>query len=161
MEPERVHRFGSVTVALIPRRVAEEGLSGMADGRLLRDAIETDPVGWLGEAHVTRFGHSTGLLVKLLDTAQRLPVHAHPDRAFAAEQLSSQFGKKEAWRVVATRQGRGDVWVGLAATSPSSKARRRIPERPAHRGGRRQACRRRGRCARARTAIEAAHLKMH
>jgi mannose-6-phosphate isomerase len=120
-----------VTVALNPGRVAEEGLSHVADGRLLRDAIEADPVDWLGEASVTRFGHSTGLLVKLLDAAQRLPVHAHPNRAFAAAQLASQFGKTEAWHVLATRQDRGDVWVGLAAPVDARTYRRWVDEQNA------------------------------
>jgi mannose-6-phosphate isomerase len=89
------------------------GLSRLEDGRLLRDAIGADPIGWLGEDHVASFGTSTGLLVKLLDAAERLPVHAHPDRAFAARELGSPFGKTEAWIVVATRGDDAHVWVGL------------------------------------------------
>ncbi len=92
----------------------DEGLSRLADGRLLRDAIAADPNAWLGEEHLARFGTSTGLLVKLLDAAERLPVHAHPDRAFAREAFDSPFGKTEAWIVLDTRDGEADVWVGLA-----------------------------------------------
>ena len=91
----------------------EEGLSRVADGTLLRDVIAADPVAWLGEAHVARFGPETGLLVKLLDSAERLPVHAHPGRDFARAELGSAFGKTEAWIVVDTREGEGTVWVGL------------------------------------------------
>ncbi len=106
--------LGSVTPARNPGRDdPEEGLSRFADGRLLRDAVETDPIGWLGEAHVARFGTSTGLLTKLLDAAERLPVHAHPDRAFAREALGSEFGKTEAWIVLDTRSEESEVWVGL------------------------------------------------
>ena len=105
----------SVTPASNPgRRVdPEEGLTRLADGRLLRDAIESGPAYWLGPDHVRRFGATTGLLVKLLDSAERLPVHAHPDRAFAREQLASEFGKTEAWFVIATREETAAVWVGL------------------------------------------------
>ena len=47
---------------------------------------------------------TTGVLVKLLDAAIRLPVHAHPTRAFARRHLGSAFGKAEAWIVLGTRQ---------------------------------------------------------
>jgi mannose-6-phosphate isomerase len=105
--------IASVTEAANPGRDdPEEGLSRLADGRLLRDAIEEDPHGWLGDQHVERFGITTGLLVKLLDAAERLPVHAHPDRTFARARLGSQFGKTEAWVVLATRKASGEVWVG-------------------------------------------------
>jgi mannose-6-phosphate isomerase len=105
---------GSITSASNPGRDdPEEGLTRLADGRLLRDAVEADPVAWLGEEHVARFGASTGVLVKLLDSAERLPVHAHPDREFARRRLHSQFGKTEAWYVLRTRGDEAEVWVGL------------------------------------------------
>jgi mannose-6-phosphate isomerase len=93
---------------------SELGLARLEDGRLLRDAIAAFPEPWLGRAHVDRFGTSTGLLVKLLDPAERIPVHAHPDRRFAAERLGEPFGKTEAWIVVGTREARAQVWVGLS-----------------------------------------------
>jgi mannose-6-phosphate isomerase len=99
---------GSITPASNPGRdEPEAGLSRLEDGRLLRDAIAADPAGWLGDAD------HPGLLVKLLDSAERLPVHYHPDRAFAREHLGSPFGKTEAWIVLATRADEGEVWVGL------------------------------------------------
>ena len=53
---------------------------------------------------VERVGRPTvGVLVKLLDPAERLPVHAHPTRAFARQHLDSFFGKTEAWIILATR----------------------------------------------------------
>jgi mannose-6-phosphate isomerase len=107
--------IGSLTQAINPgRHEPEAGLSRLADGRLLRDAVAEDPVAWLGTAHVKRFGSdTTGLLVKLLDPAERLPVHAHPSRPFASRHLDSRFGKTEAWFIVDTREGEGEVWVGL------------------------------------------------
>ncbi len=104
----------SVTGAANPGRDEPgAGLSRLADGRLLRDAIAADPDVWLGREHLDRFGTSTGLLVKLLDAAERLPVHFHPSRDFARANLGSPFGKTEAWIVVATRAESGAVWVGL------------------------------------------------
>ena len=106
--------LGSTTPARNPGGAeAEEGLSRLSDGRLLRDVVAGDPTGWLGDAHVARFGSSAALLVKLLDAAERLPVHAHPDRAFASRELGSPFGKTEAWVVLDTRDDDARVWVGL------------------------------------------------
>jgi mannose-6-phosphate isomerase len=104
---------GSLTVARNPGRdEPEAGLTRLVDGRLLRDAVLDDPVAWLGDAEAT----GTGVLVKLLDSAERLPVHAHPDRAFAERHLGSRFGKTEAWIVVATRQSSAEVWIGQRET---------------------------------------------
>lgn len=50
-----------------------------------------------------RFGPTTGVLVKLLDSAMRLPIHCHPSREFARATLGSPFGKAEAWIVIGTR----------------------------------------------------------
>jgi mannose-6-phosphate isomerase len=93
--------IGSIVEARNPGQ--EDGLSRLADGRLLRDAIAADPAYW-GEPRV---------LVKLLDSSERLPVHAHPGRPFAREHLGSPYGKTEAWVVVATRGDDADVWLGL------------------------------------------------
>lgn len=87
----------------------ELGLSHLSDGRLLRDAVEAEPVRWLGEAHVARWGVDTRLLVKLLDAGQRLPVHAHPDGDFAATHLGRAHGKAEAWYILEA----GTVHLGL------------------------------------------------
>src|ERR687887_1062582 len=95
------------------RQQADEGLTRLEDGRLLREAVAQEPEAWLGPAHVERFGVTTGLLVKLLDPAERILVHTHPDRAFAASHLGSEFGKTEAWIVLATREGAGEAFVGL------------------------------------------------
>ena len=62
---------------------SDRGPSRLADGTLVRNAIEADPEGYLGAEHVARFGTSTALLVKLLDAGQRLPFHFHPGRRFA------------------------------------------------------------------------------
>jgi mannose-6-phosphate isomerase len=76
------------------------GRSVLPDGSLLADAIAAEPIGWLGAEHVARHGADPALLVKLLDPGQRLPVHVHPDRAFARSHLASGYGKSEAWIVL-------------------------------------------------------------
>lgn len=76
------------------------GLTTLPDGNLLKDTVEADPLHWLGREHVERFGSDTKILVKLLDAGQRLPVHIHPERAFAAHHLQRQHGKAEAWYIL-------------------------------------------------------------
>lgn len=83
----------------------DQGLTRLADGRLLRDAIRTDPVGVLGPDHVAVFGPDPALLVKLLDAQQRLSIHLHPDRPFARARLGSRYGKTEAWHVLSADPG--------------------------------------------------------
>lgn len=81
------------------------GLTVLEDGRLLRDAIAADPVGFLGEDHAGAHGADTLLLVKLLDTAERLFVHFHPDDASARAVLREPHGKTEAWAVLDVADG--------------------------------------------------------
>ena len=78
--------------------LAPSGLSTLADGRLLAEAIAADPHRWLGPGRT-----DTGILVKLLDAGQRLPLHVHPDRRFATAHLASPYGKTEAWVIVSAR----------------------------------------------------------
>ncbi|GMA84888.1 phosphomannose isomerase [Angustibacter aerolatus] len=87
----------------------ELGLARLADGTLLRDAVRADPVGWRGRDDGDP--GDTGVLVKVLDAGQRLPVHVHPTREFATTHLGCAYGKTEAWYVL---QAEADaaVWVG-------------------------------------------------
>src|SRR5215210_2583312 len=88
------------------------GLSRLPDGTLVRDALDADPEAFLGPAHTARFGTDPALLVKLLDAGQRLPVHFHPDGAFAERALGLRHGKTEAWLIVEADLG-ASVWVGF------------------------------------------------
>jgi mannose-6-phosphate isomerase len=88
------------------------GLTDLGPAGLLVDLVDADPDGWLGAAHVARWGSSPAVLVKLLDAGQRLPVHAHPDRSFASRHLGCAFGKTEAWVALDVPDGGGTVYVG-------------------------------------------------
>ena len=90
----------------------DAGLTHLGEAGLLRDLVEADADGWLGAAHVARWGSSPALLVKLLDAGERLPVHVHPDRSFARRHLDCPFGKTEAWVVLDAPAGGGTVFVG-------------------------------------------------
>ena len=113
MRPEEW--IGSITTRF---GEAEQGLSHLSDGTLLRDAIKADPDGWLGADHVTNFGLSTEILVKLLDPDQRLPVHYHPNKAFAKAYLGLDHGKTEAWIILEAPVGSG---VGLGFVAKQNK----------------------------------------
>ncbi len=88
------------------------GLSPTAAGVLLRDVIAADRLGWIGSAVAPHGAGDNGLLVKLLDPAQRLPVHVHPDRPFAVAHLDCPYGKTEAWYVLATDGDEPSIWLG-------------------------------------------------
>ena len=45
-----------------------------------------------------------GILVKLIDSAIRLPVQVHPNKTFSKKHLSSNFGKTESWIILGTRE---------------------------------------------------------
>ncbi|GAB3597220.1 class I mannose-6-phosphate isomerase [Microbacterium tumbae] len=95
------------------------GLTRLPDGRLLRDAIAADPIGFLGEDHTRRHGANTLLLVKLLDTAERLFVHFHPDDRFASTVLHEPRGKTEAWAIVDVEDG-VDGYAAVGFSRPVS-----------------------------------------
>ena len=92
------------------------GLSELPDGGLLTEAIEADPVGWLGREHVAAFGSNPRLLTKLLDAGQRLFVHAHPDDQFAARHHFAN-GKAEAWFVLTG----GPIHLGLRESATTDE----------------------------------------
>ncbi len=120
LQPSPEDWIGSVTTRW---GLAPAGLTRLSDGRLLASAIEEDPEGFLGPEHVSQFGNDPGLLVKLLDAAERLFIHAHPDDAFASRHLGCAHGKTEAWIVLAT-VGEGEVFAGFTRpVSPDELAR--------------------------------------
>ncbi|WP_166979123.1 class I mannose-6-phosphate isomerase [Paramicrobacterium fandaimingii] len=85
------------------------GLTVLPNGQLLRDAISTNPVAWLGDEHVRSYGPDSMLLVKLLDAGERLPVHIHPGGVFARAHLGARHGKAEAWHILDA----GEIHLGF------------------------------------------------
>jgi mannose-6-phosphate isomerase len=108
------------------------GVTVLEPGLTLRDAVASDPLGFLGPEHVERHGAETMLLVKLLDTAERLFVHLHPDDAFAAARLNEPRGKTEAWIIVAVEEGaegaEGYAALGFTREVSSDEAARWFAE---------------------------------
>ena len=77
-----------------------EGVSKIKGTDLyLNDATEKYKAEILGDRE------DIGILTKILDSAIRLPVQAHPDKAFSEKYFSSKYGKEESWIILATRPG--------------------------------------------------------
>lgn len=104
------------------------GISRLADGTLLTDAIAQDPQGWLGPDLAAALDGDTGLLVKLLDAGERLPVHCHPSRPFARRHLNSFYGKTEGW-VVMRAEPHATVWLGFHHPVSTHEVRRWVDAR--------------------------------
>ena len=110
-EPRHGHRVPEDWVASTTALAGHEhvGMTVMPGGTRLIDEIAAEPLGWLGPAHLERYGLDTKLLVKLLDAGERLPVHAHPGTDFAQARLGRRHGKAEAWYVLSSCE----VYLGL------------------------------------------------
>lgn len=105
---------------------SEIGLARTTDGELLRDLVAADPAAWIGPDHAkAQSAGDTGLLVKLLDARQRLPVHVHPQRAFAASHLDCPYGKTESWFVLDAEPGTAFHLGWREPVDPDELARRR------------------------------------
>ncbi|HNW87615.1 MAG TPA: class I mannose-6-phosphate isomerase [Candidatus Limiplasma sp.] len=89
--------------------IADEGLSHLAaTGETLKAYIEANPTAALGEAHTARYGAQPGMLLKLIDAAERLTVQVHPDRETAMALFHSPFGKTECWHILGGRTVNGE-----------------------------------------------------
>lgn len=94
-----------------------EGLNRLfRAGMTLKEYIAADPVKALGYGHAQSVGESLGVLVKLIDSAERLGIQCHPDREKAMEFFNSPFGKTECWHIVGGREIDGEkpcVYMGF------------------------------------------------
>ena len=94
-----------------------EGLNRLAAADMtLKDFISANPAAALGAAHVARTGESLGVLVKIIDAAERLGLQCHPDREKARKFFNSPFGKTECWHIVGGREIDGEkpyVYMGF------------------------------------------------
>ncbi|WP_214110535.1 class I mannose-6-phosphate isomerase [Acrocarpospora catenulata] len=119
---------GSLTAlpaALLPPGYPQDTGVSRTDRGSLRDLVKAAPQAWLGEELAAAHGAESGLLVKLLDAGERLPVHCHPTRDFARAHLGSRFGKTEGWIVLAAAPG-ARVWLGLRERVAAEELRRWI-----------------------------------
>jgi mannose-6-phosphate isomerase len=110
---------GSATRAWTPPSTppSEDGLGDAeieGERHRIADLLRVHPAAVAGPASQAPGSPTVGVLVKLLDSAVRLPVHCHPSRSFARRHLGSFFGKAEAWLIQETRDPDGaDIWLGF------------------------------------------------
>ena len=94
-------------------RPSDEGLSFLntPSGIIqLKDLILSDSELFLGKKHVKEFG-TTGVLIKILDSKERLTIQVHPDKEYARTMLNSSFDKTESWYVLDSREINGEKSV--------------------------------------------------
>ncbi len=97
----------STTRALNPgREDIVEGLCTLVgdETTTLKSLIEAFPAEILGKQHQATWGDTLGVLVKQIDSAERLTVQVHPDNPTAQKLFNSPFGKTESWHIVSTRE---------------------------------------------------------
>lgn len=76
-----------------------EGLSIVkGEDITFNELLEAEPLLMLGDRK------KYDVLVKMLDSAVRLPLQAHPDREFSEKHFGSRYGKTEMWLILATRE---------------------------------------------------------
>lgn len=86
-----------------------EGLSIVSGTDIsLADLIKENPEKLLGKKHIEKFGCNLGVLVKVLDAAERLTIQVHPTRAKAKELFDSDYGKTECWHIIGGREIDGE-----------------------------------------------------
>jgi len=94
-------------------RPKDEGLSYLktpAGDIQLKYLIESEPDIFIGKKLAKKYG-STGLLIKMLDSKERLTIQVHPDKEYARTMLNSPFGKTEAWYILNNREIEGEKSV--------------------------------------------------
>ena len=57
---------------------------------------------------MAKYGETPAVLTKLLDSAEQLPMQVHPAREDAKTYFNADYGKTEAWLVLATREINGE-----------------------------------------------------
>lgn len=98
--------------------VKEEGMSHLPEyGNItLKELIGSAPSFYLGEKHAKKYGAQPGVLVKLIDSGERLTVQVHPDREQALKLFGSNYGKTESWHILDTRMaedGPACIYIGF------------------------------------------------
>lgn len=102
--------LGSMVEAVNPgmEEIPHEGLIRVAtpDGLVfLRDLVEAEKEFYLGQSIHKDGSFRLSFLFKILDSAMRLHVQAHPTTAFANEVMNQPYGKLECYYILSVREG--------------------------------------------------------
>ena len=99
-----------------------EGISKITGTDIyLNEALKEYKTEMLGEKN------EIGILTKLIDSAVRLPVQAHPDKEFSRKYFNSSHGKEESWIILATRPG-AKIYYGFRDSVSLSDFEKAIDE---------------------------------
>ncbi len=99
-------------------RPVDEGLSMLqtpSGTHSLKELVASNAELFLGKKLAKKFG-TTGVLIKMLDSKERLTIQVHPDKEYARTMLNSAFGKTESWYVLNNRKINGKksvVYMGF------------------------------------------------
>lgn len=108
----------STVIARGKNRPANEGLSLMqtsSGNHSLKELVASNVELYLGKDLAKKFG-TTGVLIKMLDSKERLTIQVHPDKEYASAMLNSAFGKTESWYVLNNREIDGEksfIYMGF------------------------------------------------
>lgn len=97
----------STVRALQTYGISDESISKIEpveDKGNIEELIKLYPEDILGSEHISRYGNKLNILVKLLDSAIRLPLQCHPEKSFSRRHLNANYGKAEAWFILETRR---------------------------------------------------------
>ncbi|MBE6538684.1 MAG: hypothetical protein E7671_04375 [Ruminococcaceae bacterium] len=103
--------ISSFTEAKNKDYVPAEGLTRVLfDGKeaLLSDLVTPED---FGEGRA-----DSGVLIKFIDSAERLGIQVHPTKDYALKYFNSTYGKTECWHILAPREGAAEppcVYLGF------------------------------------------------
>ena len=106
--------LASVVIAFNPdyEPIPNEGLSILENGEVFKSIIDKNPEAVFGKRLANKYGGKSSILVKLLDSAERLVIQCHPTVDFAMEHFASPFGKTECWYFLDTTP-EASVYLGF------------------------------------------------
>ena len=81
----------------------------------LNELIASNLDVFLGKTVAEKFG-TTGVLIKMLDSKERLTIQVHPDKEYARTMFNSEFGKTESWYILGGREIQGEkssIYLGF------------------------------------------------
>lgn len=98
--------FSTVRAANPGREKIVEGLCTLTDypKLTLKSCIEKYPDEMLGKKHTAVCGNHMGVLMKQIDSAERLTIQVHPNNEMAQRLFGSSFGKTECWHILSIRE---------------------------------------------------------
>ena len=92
--------------------IENEGLSVCQNGEFFKNVLEKNTEKILGERLNKKHRGDMSILVKLLDSAERLVIQCHPTIPFAKKHFNSNFGKTECWYFLDTEPNAA-VYLGF------------------------------------------------